>query len=187
MPGKKLQRSRMELLDKLGEEKVFALYMEHGSTRAMNAAIFEPHQDSKDSQDYGRNALYAWLKADEGRWERWQRTRKMRGHVEVDLVHEYAEDTTVENASAMRVKVDAAKWRAGVLNREELGTGPQTVVNNTVNVGMAWLEALRSGATHTDTVPRADVARSLGAKKRAIEGRDKNRAEPPPSSKEGAG
>ena len=141
-------RARLELLDELGEEAVFRGYLEHGSVRALVAALFEPAPGYEDAQQYGCDELYRWLHDETdapGRWERWQKVRELRGHLEADLVLEEAMRATRENASAQRVKVDALKWRAGVLNRDTYGPPQaQTQVNVGLSVGEQWLAALRA-------------------------------------------
>jgi hypothetical protein len=60
------------------------------------------------------------------------------------MVLDEAMKTTPADASAQRVKVDALKWRAGVLNRQDYGPPSQTTqVNVGVQVGMAWLQAMK--------------------------------------------
>ena len=86
--------------------------------------------------------LYKWLHAEPDRWERWQEVKRLRGHVEADLVLEAAMAATPENASAQRVKIDAHKWRAERLNREDYGPA-HAQVNVGVQIGAAWLKALR--------------------------------------------
>jgi hypothetical protein len=142
--GKVIASARLAQLDAMGEDEVFSKYIEHGSTIAMCRAIFAPHPDYPDAARYGTDELYRWLHAAEGRWQRWQVVRQTRAHIEADMVYDEAMIADKENATAQRVKVDALKWRAGVLNRQDYGPpSPTTNVAVGVQIGSAWLEALR--------------------------------------------
>jgi hypothetical protein len=143
--GRAIQRARLAQLDALGEDDVFRLYLEHGSTTAMCRELFDPHPEHPEAKAPGRDELYRWLHADPERWARWQKVRELRGHIEADRVLEEAELTDSTNASAQRVRIDAFKWRAGVLNRQDFGPPSHTTqVNVGVQVGMAWLQALNA-------------------------------------------
>jgi hypothetical protein len=139
--GRKIQRARLAQLDTLGEEAVFRCYLEEGSVVAMCAELFEP--TTEDAKRWGTDELYRWLHAGEGRWERWQKVRELRGHVELDMVLDEAMKATPENANAQRIKVDALKYRSGVLNRDLNPSRPNVQVNVGVQVGMAWLQAMK--------------------------------------------
>lgn len=179
-----VRQKRLRQLDEIGEDEVFRKYLDLGSTRALTADLFEPMQEG--STDYGRAELYAWLHESDERWARWQRVRETRAHVEADMAYEEGMLATPDNASAQRVKVDTLKWRAGVLNRKDYGPpAAQTVVNNNVQIGMAWLGALRELGPHTPspTIPRTrEVA---GQSESGLE-QASSPVLPPPSSKEGA-
>lgn len=138
----KIARARRAELEKLGEERIFALYVELGSVRRVTESLFKPTRE--DAREWGRLDFYAWLRAEPGRWERWIEAKRDRAHVEADLVSEHADEVNAENASAMRVKISARQWRAERLSRADYGTLPATVnVGVAVQVGESWLAALR--------------------------------------------
>ena len=137
----RLLTKRLKQLDYVGEEGVFRAYLELGSTKKLTRKLFKPKGKAK-SGDYGRMELYKWLHAEPERWELWQEVVRLRGHLEADEALEVAQAATPANASAHRAKMDAHKWRAERLNREDYGP-PQQQVNVGVQVGSAWLEALQ--------------------------------------------
>ena len=140
----KIAKARKAELEELGEERVFALYVELGSVRRVTAELFEPAV--KNATDWGRADFYAWLRAEPGRWERWMEAKRDRAHVEADLVSEHADEVDAENASAMRVKISARQWRAERLSRADYGTAPSQVnLAVGVQVGESWLAALKVG------------------------------------------
>ena len=148
--GRKIQRARLAHLDTLGEEAVFRVYLEEGSVVAMCQQLFEPA--TEDAKRWGTDELYRWLHMGDGRWDRWQKVRALRGHIEADMVLDEAMKSEPGNATAQRVKVDALKWRAGVLNRTEYGPPSQTTqVNVGVQVGMAWLSGMKEAEKPTGT------------------------------------
>lgn len=139
MAGKAIERSRIAELDKLGEEKVFEMYVELGSVPKIVNELFPP----KNGEKPGKQAFYSWLHADPERWERWQALKPVRAEIEVDLAHDEAHAATPENVQVQRLKVDTHKWRAGIMNREYRSGQSAVNVNMNVSVGMAWLEALK--------------------------------------------
>ena len=141
---------RLNQLDDLGEEGVFRAYLEVGSTKRLTQRLFKPKGAAK-SGDYGRMELYKWLHAEPGRWERWREVVRLRGHIEADEVLEVAMAATPENASAQRVKMDAHKWRAERLNREDYGP-PQAQVSVSIQVGSDWLQALEEIETEAGEI-----------------------------------
>ena len=56
---------------------------------------------------------------------------------------EQAQAATPTNASAQRLRVDTHKWQAERLNHEDYDP-PQQQVNVGVQIGAAWLDALRA-------------------------------------------
>lgn len=143
MPGQKITKARKATLEEIGEDRIFALYVEHGSVaRVMGEVLGKP---DGASESWGRRDFYKWLRADPERWQRWQEAKQDRGHVEADKVGEIADGVTSETASADRVKISAYQWRAERLNRAEFGP-PQAQVNVGVGVqiGQAWLAALQA-------------------------------------------
>lgn len=140
--GKPIQRARMAELDALGEDEVFRLYVEHGSVPKMCLHLFEAKEGRPGTQ-----AVYDWLHATPERWSRWQKVKEMRGELEVDLALQAAEEADKDNVQVQRLRVDTHKWRAGILNRDYRPGQSQVQVNVGVQVGVAWLEALKNVAT----------------------------------------
>lgn len=139
---KKVTKARVATLEELGEQEVFRLYVELGSVRAVVEHLFKPAREG--TRDMDRSSVYEWLRAEPGRWERWEQARRDRAHVEADLVSEYADQVDSENAGAMRVKISARQWRAERLNRADYGNAPTQVnVGVGVQIGETWLAALR--------------------------------------------
>jgi hypothetical protein len=144
MAGKPIARARRKVLDELGEDKIFAMYIEYGSvSRLMDKVIGRP--DGVSEMSWGRADFYKWLRASPERWERWQQAKLDRGHVEADMIADVADNVTPETAGMARVKISAHQWRAERLNRQEYGP-PQAQVNVgvAVQVGQSWLEALKA-------------------------------------------
>jgi hypothetical protein len=144
LAGRPITRARRQMLDEAGEDKIFEMYVELGSvSRLMDKVVGRPPGVSEHS--WGRADFYKWLRQTPERWERWQQAKLDRGHVEADMIAEVAEEVTPETSGMARVKIDAHKWRAERLNRQEYGP-PQAQVNVgvAVQVGQAWLEALRT-------------------------------------------
>lgn len=136
MAGSPIARARRAKLEELGERKVFETYLEVGTVQGMMQELFTSH----GGKGVRPNVFYNWLRAEDGRWERWQEFKKMRGHIEADKAYETAEGATEKDVRSRKLKVDTYKWRAGILNREEYGDRVQHDVTH--DVGDNWLKAV---------------------------------------------
>jgi hypothetical protein len=144
MAGRAIQRTRLEQLDKMGEDEVFRLYLEHGSTVAMCKAIFTP--TDPNAKRWGTDELYRWLRVTPERWQAWQANKEARAEIEVDLALDEAQAADTDNVQVQRLKVDVHKWRAGILNREYRPGQSNVNVQVGVQVGVAWLQGLEKAA-----------------------------------------
>ena len=138
---KKVTRARVATLEQLGEAEVFRQYVELGSVRKVMESNFSV---AEGAMSIRTESFYDWLRAEPGRWERFEQARRDRAHVEADIVSELIDETTPENAGAMRVKISGRQWRAEKLSRADYGNAPATVnVGVGVSIGETWLAALR--------------------------------------------
>lgn len=144
----------MALLDELGEDEVFRLYLEHGSVPALCREIFETQEGKRPGPD----AFYKWLRGEPERWGRWQMVLETRSYVEADLALDAANDATKDNVQEKRLKVDVHKWRAGIFNRDFRPGQSQVNVSVGVQVGNAWLEALKNVQPREIPTVQAEVA-----------------------------
>ena len=103
MAARPIRAGRLAKLNELGEEQVFKLYLEHGSTRAVTEALFTRAPGQEGAKEVGRAELYEWLRADDARWQRWQKVKETRAHILAEMVYDEAMNATPENASAQRV------------------------------------------------------------------------------------
>jgi 2-methylcitrate dehydratase PrpD len=139
MASTAIATQRRAMLDMMGEEEVFALYLEEGTVQKVVAKLFKPHKGGK----VGRTDFYEWLNAGgEERKKRWQEVKKIRGDMHFEQAIEAAETTTEDNARSQKVKVDTHKWAAGLLNKEY--SPHQGNVNVQVNVGSEWLSGMKT-------------------------------------------
>jgi hypothetical protein len=140
MAGKAVVKTRMAQLDQVGEAEVFSRYLELDSVPELCREIFgEP----KDGKKLGTDAFYKWLRAEDGRWDRWQANKLILAEVGVDMALDDAKSATRENVQEKRLLVETRKWRVGILNREYRAGQSQVQVNVGIQVGQAWLEALQ--------------------------------------------
>lgn len=161
MPGTPIARARRKQLDDMGEEKVFALYVELGSVHKVLKTLFQPMRGG-EGIECGRRDFYRWLHAEPTRWARWEEAQQDRGHVEADLVSEVADNVDADNVGVSRIKLDVHKWRAERLNRAAYGPPTQNInVGIGVQVGQSWLDALKSVPHETLGPNTAQLSPSL--------------------------
>lgn len=146
MPGKKITRARTAELEEMGEEKVFATYLEHGSVKRTVEALWQ-----QDDESPSHIPLYNWLHEDPERWERWKKVRQLRGHVEGDMAYEVAMSATEQDVRSKKLQVDTLKWRAAVLSPKDFSTQPTQQV--TVNVAAEWVR----GMIEADSIQAAEI------------------------------
>jgi hypothetical protein len=138
MAGKAIQRTRLEQLDKLGEDAVFRTYLEQGSVAKMCRALFAVSEDSNP----GADAFYDWLDKVPERKARYERVKLQRADLHADMAVDAAMTATMEDVQVKRLQHDAHKWMAGILNREYRPGQSNVQVNVGVQFGAAWLAGL---------------------------------------------
>ena len=136
MAGFKIRRRQQAQIEELGEDHIFATYIQTRSVRKLLEAIGIPN---------GHQALYDWLHgrgedSDPDRWQRWQDTRKIVADRAVDNIVETVESVTPDNAAASRVRLDGEKWLAAMHNREAYGNSRDAAL--VVGTPGMWLEAI---------------------------------------------
>lgn len=141
MAGKPVRAKRLALLDELGEEEVFRLYVQHRSVTKLCKAIFEP--TDPNAERWGNVDFYQWIKATPERKAWWQECQVVRGEIHVELAVDAAVEATNENVQLQRLKFDANKWAAGIFNREYRPGQSNVNVNVGVSVGQGWLDAMK--------------------------------------------
>ena len=114
MGSQKITQARIQTLEKLGEQAVFEKYLESKSVRAMMNELFEPHGEG--AKQVGRTSFQAWLKEAEGRLERWEEVKAMKGDLIAEGAYETAMNSDESNVRSSKLKYDAQKWMASVLN-----------------------------------------------------------------------
>ena len=128
MPGGKIVKARVELLELIGEEEVFRRYLEDcENQRELLNDVFEIHGEGRAP---GHHAFYQWLDSVEGRRERWRGVKRMKADQHFDKSIEAAETATSDNVQVRKLQHSAHKWAAGVMDRDQYGQGPQVVNNN---------------------------------------------------------
>lgn len=68
-----------------------------------------------------RKTIFRWLEDDSDFATKYARAREVQGDVMDEKILEAADTVTSENAAAMRVKIDAYKWRAAKLKPKVYG------------------------------------------------------------------
>ena len=77
--GNPVKRMRWSLLDKIGEDEVFGLYLDEDTVADVLTIIFP------DSGNRARKHFVEWLKqGQDGRWERWEQVKRLKGEVLAD-------------------------------------------------------------------------------------------------------
>lgn len=133
-----LLRRRMDGLDKIGEEEVFAQVLEAGTIRAFCAVAFKPRHEGEKP---GHGAFYRWLDEEEGRRERYhKRVNLLKGHLHLDAAESELEDVDEYNTKSKRIKIDSHMRLAGLYNRE-LSDKPAFNVTTNTNVTVNNFEA----------------------------------------------
>ena len=138
MAGNPITEQRMLMMDDMGEEEVFAMYVEIGTVRGLCDELFEAHGEGAKRPSVV--SLYKWLHSVDGRYERWVEIKKLRGDLEFDEAYETAKASTAKTVQSDRLKVDVNKWRAGILNRDELGD--KVVHEVKLAPAQEWIDAL---------------------------------------------
>lgn len=120
------------------ETMVFDMYIEAGNFKKWVARIRE-YTNTLDWE-----VFYAWLKATDQRWERWQTCQNIRGHISASEAEEVAEAATQQDANASRLKYEAKMRAAEHQNRQQFGKRQQ--VELAVTVSDEWAQALMAAS-----------------------------------------
>ena len=136
MAGKGVTRFRVATLKSVGESGVFSTFLEKGSVGAVAAEYFAPRHEGETP---GVQAFYDWLREEEGRWERWQEIKRLRGTLDADDAVEAARAATPQDVQVRRLQAETFKWRAGVLNSEY---SDKRSLHVHATTGDQWLAAL---------------------------------------------
>lgn len=137
MPGHKIWEERTAMLDEIGVEGVFRMYLEAGTVRELVQQLWTPRNEG---ETVGVTAFYEWLNRDPARKDAWRSLRKIRGEMDADQAVDIALRATQENWQAAKLQTETLKWRAGVLNREDYGSGVEAAANT---IGQAILAAIQ--------------------------------------------
>lgn len=139
MAGRSVTRKAYNALDKFGEEKVFALYLEHRSVERMLANI-EP-----DVGPVSVGIFYRWLHADKTgvRWDHWQANKKIFGSSLVEEALDIVDEADDGSVQAARLRAEQRRWQAERMNRDEYGKPETGTTVNVVSLGHDYLEALK--------------------------------------------
>lgn len=123
--------------------------------------------------------FYAWLDAEEGRRERFDRARRSAADAmaedSVRLLDDAREEGVRSTAEATlaRAQSSSRQWFAGKLNRERYGEGKQAGVEVNLSLGELHLEALKE---HGHMGPDPEKERQLQeADRRAVKGEESGR------------
>lgn len=126
--------------------------------------------------------FYAWLDAEEGRRERFDRARRIAADAmaedSVRLLDDAREEGVQSTAEATlaRAQSSSRQWFAGKLNRERYGEGKQAGVEVNVNLQELHLEALKEHGQMPRRDPEQEKERQLQeAGLRAVEGEESGR------------
>jgi hypothetical protein len=136
-------RQRRKLLDELGEEKVFWRYVsnECRTVRELAAQLFEPYGDADRP---GCKEFYEWLHAEDGRWQRWQVTKRFKATFMAEDALEPALAAEESNVRSARLKADYLKWMSGVLDPELYGGRTRVeVAPSSLTMGEWWHMGMR--------------------------------------------
>lgn len=115
----------------------FDRYLEAGNLRTV---IDELRAQSE--WPVSREGVYAWLKADDERWQRWNDARELSGHLDADDARQIAENAEQATANRDRLRFEGKRWAAEVKNRAVYGKQPQVQV--AIGVGGEWAAALQA-------------------------------------------
>jgi hypothetical protein len=104
-----------------------------------------------------RQTIYLWVQRNPEFKERFDAARQAQAHYAAELAVEAGREATPENANAARVKMDANKWYASILNPRSYGTKTTTESSVTVDV-RTTIDAEKLDAVQRDALRSALVA-----------------------------
>jgi hypothetical protein len=130
--GRPITRAGVAVLEKHGEEEVFAHYLDHSRNIKGTLAHFNVKSVT---------SFYAWLKAEEGRRDRWEEVMKMRGSLAAEDIEGIADTATNESVQVDRLRIDTKRWIAERFNNR---FGKHSTVDVQHSVSADWLQALKA-------------------------------------------
>lgn len=148
MAGQPKARKHRAILDKLGEEEVFAQLM------------VLPVRKFAESLGMSPPRLYEWLREEDGRQDRYTSMKKLKAHMlaeeSVEILDE-CDPTDNAVVGLAKARSEVRRWYAGKLNRDEYGS--DSAVNVQVNTHNdmrgAHLTALRTSGHMLNAEERA--------------------------------
>lgn len=164
MASQPITMRRVLILEEWGEECVFDLYLELGSVAKVLEELFPEIKNGHNS----RAVFHKWLDQEEGRAEKYQRAKRILGEIHADKAIEVANEATRITTPQQRLKFDAHKWKAGVLNPE---FSQKAVEVNVLNVPQQWLAGMKAAEVQEARViePKSQADKSVSQAKE-IEG-----------------
>jgi hypothetical protein len=111
-----------------------------------------------------RPTFYRWLREDEEFGNAIEDARNQAADFLDELVHKLADMVTSENASAIRVQLDALRWRAAKLHPARYAsTGGGTSVETNVNIGTLGEDGLNTARAQLEQMLDRGRARLVEA------------------------
>ena len=136
MAGAKLTRSIGRKLTRYGEDKIFALYLKHGSVRKLLKAM------PKAVGTMSHGVYYEWLKETAERWSKWQSVQEIRANQWAEEALEIVDSADEDNVQVARLRADMRKWLAEKFNRNQFGK-PELVAAIGIQISDEFLSSLK--------------------------------------------
>jgi len=135
MAGQKITRGCARRLNDYGQEKIMALYIEHGSVRRLLKNL--PEKVGAMSS----GPFYKWLKSDESRWREWQMAKAVIASTLVEEALEIVDGADDGSVQSARLRAEQRRWMSERYNREEFGK-PDSKAAEGVSFPQLYLQAL---------------------------------------------
>lgn len=138
MPGKKLTRKIGKKLTAYGEDRIMALYLQHGGVRPLLKNMPE------EVGPMSTGVFYEWLKETPERTDKWRMVQEIQGSTwaeqGLEIVDECDDPTSVQGA---RLRSEYRRWMAERFNRSQFGK-PELAAVVGVTIGDEFLASLKA-------------------------------------------
>lgn len=127
MAGRAMARTQQAMIERLGEEEVFAMYLEVGGTKELQEALGRrlglKNEDGED-KPVSRHALYRWLQASPERQREWSDILEYQTTIWREEMIDIADRATNESErkDSLRVRAREASIRVIQKSRENKAT-----------------------------------------------------------------
>lgn len=145
MAGKKLTRKIGRALTNYGEDKIFALYLKHGSIRKLLRNMpksIKQHTVGNNGDMMSMAVWYDWVRETPERAAKWETMKEIQANDWAEQALEIGDAADSDNVQVARLQVDTRKWMAEKFNRAQFGK-PEAVTAIGITIGDDFLESLK--------------------------------------------